>query len=51
MNRILNNNEITEFLPGHFTGLINLDSLKANKNKITVADFSDLAGSEALTFM
>lgn len=51
MNRALDNNQISEFLPGHFAGLTNLESLRANKNRITVADFSDLEGSNALHFM
>ncbi|XP_076622145.1 leucine-rich repeat-containing G protein-coupled receptor 3 [Colletes latitarsis] len=48
---MLENNKISELLPGHFTDLNNLESLKANKNRITVADFSDLKGSDILTFI
>lgn len=51
LSRALDNNEISEFLPGHFTGLIKLESLKANKNRLTVADFSDFKGSVYLKLM
>lgn len=51
VSSILDNNKIGELLPGHFTDLNNLNSLRASKNRITVADFSDLEGSTALTFM
>lgn len=51
MRSSLDNNTIGKLLPGYFTGLINLESLKANKNRITVADLSDLEGSSTLSFM
>ncbi|XP_076178217.1 leucine-rich repeat-containing G protein-coupled receptor 3 [Ptiloglossa arizonensis] len=47
----LDNNNISKLVPGHFTNLINLESLRANKNRITVADFSDLEGSNTLNFI
>ncbi|CAD1476366.1 unnamed protein product, partial [Heterotrigona itama] len=46
----LDNNQISELRPGHFAGLTNLESLRANKNRITMADFSDLEGSNAFNF-
>ncbi|KAG7201394.1 hypothetical protein KM043_004156 [Ampulex compressa] len=42
---VLTNNKIGEIQPGHLAGLVKLETLRANKNRILAADLSDLEDS------